>query len=106
MDKISFASPTNCTPFGVLVIICILFIIISALIYFYKYNTASTVSISIYNSSLCCVCSLIILNLCTIPIGPIIGWLLVILTILCMVFIVIMAILGYGGVKKENKKID
>jgi len=42
-------------------------------------------------------CTIILLNLCTISVGSMVGWFLVVLSILCMFFIIVMAMSGYGG---------
>lgn len=89
MDVVTLANPKNCPPFIVYSIVTILFILVTIIIYYFKYNTWSLVSVSVCNSLSCMMCSVFLLSLCTIPVGEAVSWFLVILSIMCMFTIII-----------------
>lgn len=97
MSDINFQNPFECAPFGVYSVVAFLFIVVNLMIYFYKYNTFSTMVSFVCNFFSSAACAVILLNLCTIPIGSMVGWFLVVLSIFCMFSIIIMAMSGYGG---------
>lgn len=102
-DVITVGNPLECTPAMVFLVISTIFILINLLISFIKYNVWSTMSSLICNCISSCICLLILLSLCTITVGSLVGWVIVALYVLCIICFTFASIAGYTGIPVGEK---